>query len=82
MYTHAQKKIKKGLKFNTWINQPLFSKDFTLRNLIKLVLNKEGSHSDPVAPIKLKTAKKFILNEDDLVKKMHNMHWRVYSAPR
>jgi len=59
---------KKPIKFKYWIDQPLFSKDFTLKDLIKLVRNKEGAHSDPKAPKKLKITKKLFIEDDDIAK--------------
>lgn len=59
---------KTPIKFKYWIDQPLFSKDFTLRNFIKLVRNKEGAHSDPKIPNKLQITKKFFINDDDITK--------------
>lgn len=56
------------IKFEYWIDQPLFSKDFTLRKFIKLVRNIEGAHSDPKAPNKLQITKKFFINDDDITK--------------
>ena len=56
------------IKFKYWIDQPLFSKDFTLRDFIKLVRNKEGAHSDPKAPHKLQITKKFFIDDDDIAK--------------
>ena len=59
---------KKPLKFKYWINQPLFSKDFTLRDFIKLVRNIEGAHSAPEAPNKLQITKKFFIENDDVAR--------------
>ena len=59
---------KPPIKFKFWIDQLLFSKDFTIRDLIKLVRNKEGAHSDPEAPIKLRITKKFFIEDDDIAK--------------
>jgi hypothetical protein len=58
----------KPIKFRYWIDQPLFSKDFTLRDFIKLVRNKEGAHSDPKTPSKLKFTKKVFIDDDDIAK--------------
>lgn len=57
---------KNPIKINHWLDQPLFSKDFSLRYFIKLVRNKEGAHSDPKAPHKLKTIKKMFIENDDI----------------
>lgn len=57
---------KPKIKFKYWINQPLFSLDFTLRDFIKLIRNKEGAHSDPETPYRLRTTKKFFIQDDDI----------------
>lgn len=59
---------KKPIKFKSWINQPLFSKDFTLRDFVKLVRNIEGAHSVPEAPKKFKITKKFFIENDDIAR--------------
>jgi len=59
---------KPPIKLNYWLMQPLFSKDFTIRDLIKLVRDKEGAHSDPKYPRKLKITNKIFLNEDAIHK--------------
>jgi len=39
-------KTRKGLDFQEWLNQPLFSKQVTIENLIRSVSDKESVHSD------------------------------------
>ena len=57
---------RKPIKFRYWIDQPLFSKDFTIREFIKLIRHKEGAHSDPKAPQRLRILKKFFIENDDM----------------
>ena len=36
------------LNLNEWLDQPFFSKDITIRELVRSVADKEAAHSDPV----------------------------------
>ena len=38
---------KQPIALEEWLDQDLFNKDITIRELIKSVANKEGAHSDP-----------------------------------
>jgi len=57
---------KQPIELEEWLDQDLFNKDITIRELIKSVANKEGAHSDPDYNETLKFTKSVKLVDEDI----------------
>lgn len=57
---------KQPIELEEWLDQDLFNKDITIRELIKSVANREGAHSDPDYNETLKFTKSVKLVDEDI----------------
>ncbi len=61
---------KKTISIEEWLDQPLFNKDITIRELIRSVADKENAHSDPHYNDTLKFTKSVKLGDEAI----HEQH--------